>query len=422
MAVHIMDEASRCLQCKKPRCREGCPINTNIPEMIRLFREDQMMAAAQMLFANNPLSVVCSLVCDHEKQCEGHCVRGIKESPVHISAIENYISDSCFERLKHDQQPKNGMKVAVIGSGPAGITIALVLALRGYSITVFETRDKIGGILRYGIPDFRLPHSVIDRYYEKMKSLGILFRPNFAVGGSVSIQDLLKDGYKSVFIGTGAWRPRRLNIPGETFGNVQYAINYLNNPEVYDLGEKVAIIGSGNAAMDVARTAIRQGAKEVTVYVRGDVVSASPDEYEYAKLDGVQFELNQTAIEIKDEGPVICDTRKNEEGKTELLRDTARLVEANSVIIAVSQVPQDKLVNRDKELHLNEKGNLETNDRGETTMEGVFASGDVVTGARTVVSAVRYSKEIANDMEDYMRAKAGLPPIDRSAEASSDKA
>ena len=225
MAVHIMDEASRCLQCKKPRCREGCPINTNIPEMIRLFREDQMMAAAQMLFANNPLSVVCSLVCDHEKQCEGHCVRGIKESPVHISAIENYISDSCFERLKHDQQPKNGMKVAVIGSGPAGITIALVLALRGYSITVFETRDKIGGILRYGIPDFRLPHSVIDRYYEKMKSLGILFRPNFAVGGSVSIQDLLNDGYKSVFIGTGAWRPRRLNIPGETFGNVQYAIS-----------------------------------------------------------------------------------------------------------------------------------------------------------------------------------------------------
>ena len=404
MSIHIKEEANRCLQCKKPRCREeGCPINTNIPEMIRLFREDKIMDAAVMLFSNNPLSMVCSLVCDHEKQCEGHCIRGIKESPVHISAIENYISDSCFERLKLEKQESNGMKVAVIGSGPAGITIALRLALRGYSITVFETHDRIGGILRYGIPDFRLPRSVIDRYYDKMRELGILFRPNFSIGGSVSIEDLLKDGYKSVFVGTGAWRPRRLMIPGETFGNVHYAINYLNNPDVYDLGEKVAIIGAGNAAMDVARTAIRHGSREVTVYVRGSKVNASPNEFEYAKLDGVTFEYNKTAIEIKDEGPIICDTKENEDGSVGILNDTARLIPANTIMIAVSQVPQDRLVNRDKELHLNSKGNLETNDKGETTMKGVFASGDVVTGARTVVSAVKYSKEIADDMDEYMQ-------------------
>ena len=187
--------------------------------------------------------MICSLVCNHENQCEGHCVRGIKGSPVHFSQIENYISDSCFERLRLKQTQANGVKVAVIGAGPAGITISIILALRGYKVTVFETHDKIGGILRYGIPEFRLPKSILDRYMEKMKKLGILFRPNFAVGGSTGIADLLQDGYKSVFVGTGAWRPNRLGIPGETFGNVHYAINYLNNPDVYSLGNTVAIIG-----------------------------------------------------------------------------------------------------------------------------------------------------------------------------------
>ena len=157
MSIHELEEANRCLQCKKPRCREGCPIHTNIPEMIRLFKENDLMTAAQMLFDNNPLSVVCSLVCNHAAQCEGHCIRGIKGAPVHISAIENYISDSCFDRLKIDQAPSNGKKVAIIGAGPAGITIAIILAKRGYQITVFESRDKIGGIMRYGIPEFRLP-------------------------------------------------------------------------------------------------------------------------------------------------------------------------------------------------------------------------------------------------------------------------
>ena len=163
MPIHVLEEANRCLQCKNPQCRKGCPINTNIPEMIRLFKENELETAAAMLFANNPLSVVCSLVCNHGKQCEGHCVRGIKGSPVHISSIENYISDSCFERIKVKMAEPNGMKAAVIGAGPAGITIAILLASKGYKITVFESRDKIGGIMRYGIPEFRLPHSILDR-------------------------------------------------------------------------------------------------------------------------------------------------------------------------------------------------------------------------------------------------------------------
>ncbi len=408
MSVHVIDEANRCLQCGNPRCREnGCPIHTNIPEMIRLFKENRMMEAAEMLFANNPLSMVCSLVCNHENQCEGACVRGLKGESIHISSIENYISDSCFERLELKPAASKGIKAAVIGAGPAGITIAIILALKGYSITVFETHDKIGGILRYGIPEFRLPKSILDRYYKKMRELGIKFRPNFSIGGSTGIQDLLNDGYKSVFIGTGAWRPRKLGIPGETFGNVFYAINYLNNPDVYDLGDRVAIIGAGNAAMDVARTAIRHGAKEVVVYVRGDEVSASKTEFEYAKVDGVKFEYRKAIVRIEDEGAVFCDMVPDEEKmgdeiSLKVLPETEHLIPADSIMIAISQVPQDRLVNRDKELKLNEKGNLATNAFGETTLPGVFASGDVVTGAKTVVAAVAVSKRIAEDMDRFM--------------------
>ena len=392
MSVHVIDEANRCLQCPNPRCREnGCPIHTNIPEMIRLIKENKMMEAAEMLFENNPLSMVCSLVCNHENQCDGNCVRGIKGDPVHISSIENYISDSCFERLELKKAPSNGMKAAVIGAGPAGITIAIILALKGYSITVFETHDKIGGILRYGIPEFRLPKSILDRYYVKMRELGIKFRPNFSIGGSTGIQDLLNDGYKSVFIGTGAWRPRKLGIPGETFGNVFYAINYLNNPDVYELGDKVAIIGAGNAAMDVARTAIRHGSRDVTVYVRGDEVSASKTEFEYAKVDGVKFEYNMSIVRIEDDGPVFKDG------------DGEKLIPADSILIAISQVPQDRIISKEKDLKLNEKGNLATNELGETTIPGVFASGDVVTGAKTVVAAVAVSKQIAEDMHNFMQ-------------------
>ena len=355
MPVHVINEANRCLQCKNPRCRMlGCPIQTNIPEVVRLFKENRMIEAAEILFENNPLSVVCSLVCNHENQCEGHCVRGIKGEPVHFSSIENYISDSCFERLDLSCAPSNGMKVGVVGAGPAGITIAIILARRGYKVTVFETREKIGGILRYGIPEFRLPKSILDRYYRRKRDMGILFRPNFELGG------------------------------------------------------KVAIIGAGNAAMDVARTAIRHGAHDVTVYVRKDKVAASENEYNYAVLDGVHFEFRKNIVRIVDEGAIFCDVVEDPEtGKWVDDHSTDHLVEADSVMISISQVPRDRLVNRDHELHLNQRGTLQIDDQGETTMEGVFASGDVVTGAKTVVAAVAAAKQIAENMDLYMQEKYG---------------
>lgn len=403
MGLHVIDEAKRCLNCKKPRCQEGCPIHTPIPVMIQMLLQGEMPEAAEMVFANNPLSVICSLVCDHEKQCEGHCVKGIKGEPVHISSIENYISDTCFDRMKLEQLPKNGKRIAVVGAGPAGITIAILMACRGYKVTIFEVKEKIGGIMRYGIPEFRLPKSILDRYYVKMKELGILFRPNFALGGSTGVEDLLRDGYHAVFIGTGTWRPYQLHIPGETFGNVHYGINYLNNPDVYDLGERVLVIGAGNAAMDVARTAIRKGSRHVTVYSITEIPAASPKEVEYAKLDGVEFEYLQTAIEIRDEGAIICDVEWTEDGKLVKKEETARLVPADSIIISISQGPQDRIVNRDKELQVDERGLLKTDANGETTMPGIFASGDVVTGAKTVVEAVKYSKIIADAMDEYVK-------------------
>lgn len=403
MGLHVIDEAKRCLNCKKPRCQEGCPIHTPIPVMIQMLLQGEMPEAAEIVFANNPLSVICSLVCDHEKQCEGHCVKGIKGEPVHISSIENYISDTCFDRMKLEQLPKNGKRIAVVGAGPAGITIAILMACRGYKVTIFEVKEKIGGIMRYGIPEFRLPKSILDRYYVKMKELGILFRPNFALGGSTGVEDLLRDGYHAVFIGTGTWRPYQLHIPGETFGNVHYGINYLNNPDVYDLGERVLVIGAGNAAMDVARTAIRKGSRHVTIYSITEVPAASPKEVEYAKLDGVEFEYLQTAIEIRDEGAIICDVEWTEDGKLVKKEETARLVPADSIIISISQGPQDRIVNRDKELQVDDRGLLKTDANGETTMPGIFASGDVVTGAKTVVEAVKYSKMIADAMDEYVK-------------------
>lgn len=260
--------------------------------------------------------------------------------------------------------------------------------------------------MRYGIPEFRLPHEILDRYEILLKRLGVKLRYNFTIGGNVTLKDLFADGYQSVFIGTGAWRPKRMHIPGETFGNVHYAISYLNNPESFALGRLVAIFGSGNSAMDVARTAIRQGCEEVTVFVRRDHVSASPDEYEYSLLDGVKYQFNKTALAITDKGPMVADTKVNEDGHVDVLKDSAQLFPADSVIIAVSQVPKHRLVEHNEGLLLNDRGNLQTDPEGETTLPGVFASGDVVTGAKTVVHAVEESKHIADAMDAYMQGKS----------------
>lgn len=403
MAINVIDASKRCLNCKKPMCREGCPIHTPIPDMIHTFLEGDITKAGEMVFENNPMSMVCSLICNHENQCEGHCVLNHKGAPVQISSIENYISDNYFDKLKFPKVEKNGLKAGIIGSGPAGITIAFILAQRGYDITIFEAKEKIGGVLQYGIPEFRLPKTILARYKRKLWELGVKIRPNTSIGTTIGVDDMFRDGYSAIFIGTGVWRPNTLHIKGETLGNAHYAINYLTNPEVYRLGETLNIIGAGNSAMDVARTALRHGVRKVTVFSRSDHLAASPREVEYAKIDGVEFVVHVEPVEIVDDGVIFVELECDGHGNLSPIHGTETLYSADSTIIAISQGPKDRIVSTTSGLEVNDKGLLVTNTFGETTRDGIFAAGDVVRGAKTVVEAVAYSKKVADAMDEYMQ-------------------
>jgi len=404
MALHILDEATRCLECKNPTCQKGCPISTPIPTVIKLLKENKLDEAGRILFDNNPLTTICSLVCNHENQCEGNCILGRKGSPVHFSAIESYISGAYAPKMTKGPAASNGHKVAIVGSGPAGLTIAIILARYGYQVTIFESKDKIGGVLRYGIPEFRLPKTVLDDLqYRHIELKGIKIRPNIRIGDAIGIDDLFRDGYKAIFIGTGVWRPNALHIKGETFGNVHFAINYLNNPNVYKLGDNVIIIGAGNAAMDVARTVVRNGSKNVTCFSIEKKVAASDYEYSYAKLEGVNFEYNKKPVEIVDEGVIFCDVKEYEDSSFEEIEGTEKLYPCNSVIIAISQGPRNVIVSTTTGLKANDRGLLVADEFGNTSRPGIFASGDVVNGARTVVEAVAHSKIVAETMHKYIQ-------------------
>ena len=405
MALHVMDEANRCLGCKVPQCQKGCPISTPIPEVIKLLKANKLDEAGKMLFENNPLTTVCSLVCNHENQCEGHCVLGRKGAPVHFSTIESYISTTYANKMTQGPAPSNCMRAAIIGSGPAGLTIAVILARYGYDVTIFEGKDKVGGVLRYGIPEFRLPKSVLDDFkYRHLDLKGIKFRPNTHIGGAIGIDDLFRDGYKAIFVGTGVWKPNALHIKGETLGNVHFSINYLNNPDSYQLGKRVIVIGAGNAAMDVARTAIRKGVQELTCFSITKQVAASKHEFSYAQLEGVQFEYNMAPVEIKDDGVIFKDVIENEDGTFTDVPDSTHFFPADSVIISISQGPQNRIVNTTQGLAADKRGLLVADETGHTTRPGIFASGDVVNGARTVVEAVAHSKIVAESMHQYMQS------------------
>lgn len=381
---------------------EYCPVHTPIPQIIQKFKENKVMEAGEQLFENNPMSVVCATVCNHEAQCAGHCVLGKKDTPVQFYDIERFVSDAYLSRMRPACAPKNGKRVAVIGSGPAGLTVAIILAKNGYSVTIFERKNDIGGMLRYGIPEFRLSNTVIDRYKQLLEKLEIQVRLNTTIGGALKIDDLFRDGYDSVFVGTGAWRPRTLNIRGECLANVHFGISYLENPRHHELGETVAVIGMGNVAMDVARTAFRYGAQRVMLFSRGIHASASSHEMSYAKLDGAEFIYGKQIVRIDPEGPVFKTSIINDEGKIVGYKDGEELVPADSVIIAVSQRPKDKLILSTEHLAGTAKGLLVVDEDNMTTHPGVFAAGDVVTGPLTVVHAVEDAKKTAAAMMKYM--------------------
>lgn len=402
MSLHIENEAARCLNCKVPMCQKGCPVQTPIPKVIQLFKENKIMEAGQVLFANNPLSYICATVCDHGSQCYGHCVLGKKGAPIQFYELEKFISDAYLARMSYERKPANGKSVGVIGCGPAGMTAAIVLAQNGYDVTIFESKDMIGGMTQYGIPEFRLGHPVFVRYKKLLLGLGIKVRPNTTIGGALKIEDLFRDGYSAIFVGTGAWRPRTLNIQGESLAHVHYGISYLENPSHHDLGSRVVVIGMGNVAMDVARTAFRGGAQEVTLVSNSMKATASEHEMDYARLDGAQFVYGKSVTRITEEGPLFRSVLFDEEGNVTGFGDDEELMPATSVVIAVSQLPKDKLIQSTYHLEGNDMGLLVVDENYMTTRPGVFAAGDVVTGPKTVVHAVDGAKKAAEAMMRYM--------------------
>jgi glutamate synthase (NADPH/NADH) small chain len=332
---------------------------------------------------------------------------GKKSSPVQWSDIEHYISSYFLDRLQADRFKTEERKdpIAIVGSGPAGLTVAFILAIHGYQITIFESKDRIGGVMQYGIPDFRLPKSIIDKLHKALLRLGVKIRPNMLIGPVITLDDLLQDGYKAVFIGTGVWNPKPLRLPGETMGHVHYAINYLKNPDVCDLGYRVAVIGSGNVAMDVARTALRKGSEVTILYHRGEAdMSATRYEYEYARMDGVDFEFFVSPFKISKAGVHCRSARKVTDAdgtvRLEQIEGTERCFSADSVIIATGQVPRGNLTG----VEIGKTGLVITDEVGRTTNKAIFASGDVVTGAKTVVEAVELSKKSAQAIMDYVES------------------
>ena len=283
--------------------------------------------------------------------------------------------------------------------------MAVRLAREGYNVTVFERKDKIGGMLRYGIPEFRLPKKILDRYEKKLRALGVHIRPNTTIGGALRIDDLFDDGFDAVFIGVGTWRARRLGVKGESLGNVHYAVDYLQNPDAYELGDTVAIIGAGNSAMDVARTVIRHGSRYVTIYSRDNKVTASKREVEYTLADGVEIAYGVETLAITDEGPLFVHRTYNDAGEI-VSRSEPAISAADSTIIAVSQRAKDKLSSTTIGLDSNERGLLEVDESGRTTRLGVFAGGDVTLGPFNVVQAVKSARHVAEAMSEYLREKA----------------
>ena len=383
-------------------CQEGCPIHTPIPKVIRTFLDEGLEAAGEMLFENNPLSVVCAIVCNHDSQCEGHCVRGMKGEPIGWGQIERYISDTYLDRMEIKPAPESGKRIAIIGSGPAGLTAAIELRKCGHDITIFEAESQLGGMLRYGIPEFRLPKSILDRYTALLKRSGIHIRLHTAIGTSLTIPDLFRDGYDAVFIGSGLWRARPLNVPGESLPNVCYGIHYLASPDSFEIGKRLAVIGTGNTAMDVARTALHRGVEYVTLYARRNKSAADPKEIEMAKLEGAEFHYGMQIVKITKDGPVFHKSNLDENGQILSLEEEDLLEPADFTIIAASQGPKSKLIQTTEGLEGTEKGLLKVDEDGRTTAEGVFAAGDVVHGGRTVVEAVAKAKRVAHAIDVYL--------------------
>ena len=427
-----MEEATRCINCKNAKCIEGCPVSINIPAFIKEVKEGNIEEAYKVIGQSSALPAVCGRVCPQESQCEGKCIRGIKGEPVSIGKLERFVADYALENnIKPVGAEKtNGHKVAVIGSGPAGLTCAGDLAKLGYEVTVFEALHELGGVLVYGIPEFRLPkHAVVAKEIEKVKELGVKFETNVVIGKSTTIDQLIEEeGFEAVFIGSGAGLPKFMGIPGENANGVFSANEYLTRSnlmkafdESYDTpiaaGHKVAVIG-GNVAMDAARTALRLGAEVHIVYRRSEEeLPARVEEIHHAKEEGIIFDLltNPKEILVDDAGYVkgmVCV--KMELGEPDAsgrrrpieVPDSEFTIDLDTVIMSLGTSPNPLISSTTEGLEINKwKCIVAEEETGKTTKEGVYAGGDAVTGAATVILAMGAGKAGAKGIHEYLSNK-----------------
>ena len=427
------EEASRCINCKNAQCIKGCPVSINIPGFIEKVKNDDIEGAYQVISESSALPAVCGRVCPQESQCEGKCIRGIKGEPISIGKLERFVADWASENeiKPKGAAEKNGKKVAVIGSGPAGLTCAGDLAKMGYDVTIFEALHEAGGVLVYGIPEFRLPKTrVVAKEIENVKSLGVKIETNVVVGKSVTIDELLnEEGFDAVFIGSGAGLPKFMGIPGEQANGVFSANEYLTRSNLMKAfnedsntpimrGKKVAVVGGGNVAMDAARTALRLGSEVHIVYRRSEEeLPARVEEVHHAKEEGIIFNLLTNPVEIlEDEKGWVKGIRcikmelgePDESGRRRPVEvpGSEFVIDVDTVIMSLGTSPNPLISSTTKGLEINKrKCIVAAEENGQTSKEGVYAGGDAVTGAATVILAMGAGKAGAKGIDEYLRNK-----------------
>ena len=427
-----MEEAARCLNCKNKPCVGGCPVNVPIPAFIEKVAAGDFEGAYEVITTENALPAICGRVCPQENQCEGKCVRGIKGEPVGIGRMERFVADWHMANAKETEVniEKNGMKVAVVGCGPAGITCAGELIKKGYDVTVFEALHKPGGVLSYGIPEFRLPKDLVAKEIESVQKLGVDIETNVIVGRSITIDELMEDGYKAVFVGSGAGLPRFLNIPGENHLGVYSANEFLTRvnlmkgykfpecPTPVKVGKKVAVVGAGNVAMDAARTAKRLGAEEVYIVYRRseEELPARVEEVHHAKEEGVQFDLLTNPVEVLEEDGWVKGIKcvRMELGEPDAsgrrrpvpVEGSEFVIDVDTVIMSLGTSPNPLISSTTEGLEVNKwKCIVADEEHGKTSKEGVYAGGDAVTGAATVILAMGAGKAGARGIDEYLSNK-----------------
>lgn len=430
-------EANRCIQCKKPMCITGCPVEINIPAFIAAIRDEDFSGGLEIIRKYNMLPAICGRVCPQENQCQGRCVLGKKKTAISIGALERFAAD--YEVKKGlSQKPKlpkpNGHKVAVIGAGPAGLTVSADLARIGYQVTILEALHEAGGVLTYGIPEFRLPQKIIEREVEFVKGLGVEIRLNWVVGRTQTVEELFEEGYKAVFVGVGAGSPRYMSIPGENLNNVYFASEYLTRVNLmkanqfpkYDTpvkrGKRVAVVGAGNVAMDAARTAQRLGAEQVYIVYRRTrtEMPARLEEVEHAHEEGIELLFLSSPKEIigdergyvkaiKCDAMKLCEPDASGRRRPECSGDQF-ILEVDQVIMAIGQASNPILTKSVKGLKLWGAGYIEVDKEGATNIPGIFAGGDIATGAATVISAMGAGKRAARAIDNYIMGRKNVKP------------